>query len=359
MVGCARHYASRNAVAPIRIVTSMDTAIYLGTDDGLYVVRSSSGSDGEWHGQMRLKSQVVRCITAGARGSKTLYCGAFDEGVYRSNDGGASWGFCDGAPRRVLSLAVAGSEDSSVVYAGTEPSAVFRSDDGGASWHELPSLLTLASAKTWSFPPRPETHHVRYILLDPNVPRRLYVAIEAGALLRSDDGGQTWRDRVPGGPRDTHTLAAHPNAPGRLYSAAGDGYFESTDSGDTWRRISDGLNHQYCWSVAVSIGDPDTILLTSSKSARDAHSKSFENSFYRRSAGGWWHEVRDGLPASEERRVGLVAASAVEPDLFYAAWESDIYRSIDGGVRWQRLMVNWAGDPHPGHVVSLAVVESD
>jgi hypothetical protein len=58
-------------------------------------------------------------------------------------------------------------------------------------------MLTLPSAKEWSFPPRPETHHVRSILPSLRKPNRLHVAIEAGALLRSDDAGATWRDRVP------------------------------------------------------------------------------------------------------------------------------------------------------------------
>src|SRR5678816_921867 len=65
-----------------------------------------------------------------------------------------------------------------------------------------------------------------------------------GALIRTFDGGQTWRDRVRGGPYDTHTAATHALAPGRIYSAAGDGYFESTDAGDSWRSPDDGLRHR-------------------------------------------------------------------------------------------------------------------
>src|SRR5436853_615068 len=83
--------------------------------------------------------------------------------------------------------------------------------------------------------------------LDPAAVERLYVCIEAGALVRSPDGGRTWVDRTPDGPWDTHTLAAHPQRPGRLYSAAGDGfstpghgYQESPDGGDHWVRPDDG-----------------------------------------------------------------------------------------------------------------------
>ena len=71
--------------------------------------------------------------------------------------------------------------------------------------------------------------HVRWIELDVNVHDYVFVAIEAGALVQSRDGGRTWIDRVEQGPYDTHTLGTHQKAPKRLYSSAGDGYFESFD----------------------------------------------------------------------------------------------------------------------------------
>ncbi|HWC16283.1 MAG TPA: hypothetical protein VG498_04685 [Terriglobales bacterium] len=45
----------------------------------------------------------------------------------------------------------------------------------------------------------------------------------------------------------------------RLYSAAGDGYFESRDGGDTWQRFEKGLQHRYLWSIAIDSADADNI----------------------------------------------------------------------------------------------------
>ena len=115
------------------------------------------------------------------------------------------------------------------VYAGTEPTAFYRSDDGGESWDKMSSLNNLKSSSSWSFPPRPWTSHVRWIESDKTKPGYVYAAIEAGARVQSHDGGRTWIDKVQGGPYDTHTLATHKQMPGRLYSAAGDGYVESYD----------------------------------------------------------------------------------------------------------------------------------
>ena len=331
----------------------MDTAIYLGTADGLYVVGDSSGSDGEWHGQMRLKSQVVRCITAGARGSKTLYCGAFDEGVYRSDDGGASWGFCDGAPRRVLSLAVAGSEHTSVLYAGTEPSAVFRSDDGGASWHELPSLLTLASAKTWSFPPRPWTSHVRWIAPNPHDPAVLIIGIELGGLMYTSDGGQTWLDHRPNAQRDVHMLAWHPTAPDRAYEAGGGGSAWSKDGGLNWQRIDAGRDRHYTWALAVDPADPDCWFISACPGPREAHYGvgSAQAYIYRWRGAGPWQPLGGGLP---QPLTSLPYALAIAPGQFYAGLgDGRLYASYDLGDSWQQL--HTSGDALP-RILALACV---
>ena len=123
-------------------------------------------------------------------------------------------------------------------------------------------LRALPSADTWSFPPRSHKHHVRWIEADVSVADRVFVAIEAGAFVRTFDGGRTWRDRVRGGPYDTHTAMTHPHAPGRIYSAGGDGYFESTSAGDSWSSPEDGLQHRYLVGVAVDPEDPDTVIVS-------------------------------------------------------------------------------------------------
>lgn len=63
--------------------------------------------------------------------------------------------------------ALAVGPDEAVVYAGIDPTALWRSEDGGEHWEELPALLDLPSAPTWSYPPRPDTSHVGWITLDP------------------------------------------------------------------------------------------------------------------------------------------------------------------------------------------------
>lgn len=279
--------------------------------------------------------------------------------MWVSDDSGSSWRPLRAlTARQVTAVAVSPTERHNgfgVVYAGTEPSAVLWSDDGGSTWHECPPLATLPSAREWSFPPRPETHHVRWIGLDAVLPGRLFVAIEAGALVRSADGGGTWIDRVPDGPYDTHTLVTHTLAPGHLYSAAGDGYFESDDGGASWRQPEAGLEHRYLWSLAIDPRDPEVVVASAARSAQSAHSARAAESYVYRRAGDDWEILRDGLPAAKGTTISVVSASVAESGVFYLVNNRGVYRSNDRGVSWHALAIPWPTRFHLQRAVAMVV----
>lgn len=188
------------------------------------------------------------CLTTDPVLHGRAWCGTQRDGVFRSDDGGRSWQSVGLAGRLIMAVS-ASRADRDVVWVGTEPSEVWRSGDAGNTWEQTSKLEALSSSSQWSFPPRPDTHHVRWIACHPLEPERLWVAIEAGALVSTIDGGRSWSDRVPGGPWDTHELAIHQKSPDTLRVAAGDGYFESHDAGATWRSPSVGLEVGYLRSV--------------------------------------------------------------------------------------------------------------
>lgn len=269
-------------------------------------------------------------------------------GVWRSDDAGDTWkNVSSGLPHSaVTSLAYA---PDGTLYAGTEPSTLSRSPDGGETWQPAGDLTHLPSASTWAFPPRPYTHHVRYIALDPEDASRLYLCIEAGALIRSLDGGTTWIDRTANSPFDTHTLASHPGAPGRLYAAAGDGflkpgdgYGESRDRGATWTRFGEGLQHHYLWGLAVDCKDPDVVLVSAAATPMAAHSPDGAESYvYRRSGSSSWELAMNGLPAPAGMSIPVITAHPTQGGQFYAATNQGIFRSDDAGQSWSIIPVPW------------------
>src|ERR1700693_2804802 len=150
------------------------------------------------------------CVAVDLSSPAQVYCGTARAGLFRSGDSGRNWKpVGPGIHYPMITAVDVGHAEQAdgfgVVYAGTEPSAVFRSDNGGDSWVGPAGLRALPSADTWSFPPRPHTHHVRWIEADVSVADRVFVAIEAGALVRSFDGGGVWGGSVCGGARRTHT----------------------------------------------------------------------------------------------------------------------------------------------------------
>jgi photosystem II stability/assembly factor-like uncharacterized protein len=293
---------------------------YLALSDRLLV------GDGEW--TQRLVGHDIECVAAAGTRS---FVGTSDAGLQRTADGGESWTRVLDAGDRVTSVAV-GPQDPDVVWAGTEPSAVYRSTDGGDSWTDCEGLTDLDSAARWSYPPRPHTHHVRWLAVAPDDPEQLYVAVEAGAFLRSTDGGETWVDHPNGARRDSHTIATHPDAPDRVYAAAGDGYAVSPDRGRTWTYPTEGLEHRYCWGVAVHPEDPDTVVLSAASGPYVAHSTTGESYVYRTTGDGW-RPAMDGLPAPD----GLArAVLASDDEGLLALTNHGLFRS-ENGEEWHRV----------------------
>jgi photosystem II stability/assembly factor-like uncharacterized protein len=343
------------------------TILYVAIDKAVAVVHQRNGG---WKINLHLAGSQPQCLAVDPLHQERVYCGTFDQGLWQSADAGASWEPAgEGiAHEQVMSVAVSAAEQlggSGVVYAGTEPSAIFRSEDQGKSWRELAALRELPSARTWSFPPRPWTSHIRWITPDPLMPGRVFAAAEAGALVRSLDGGQTWEDRRPDGPFDTHTLVMHRLAPNRLYSAAGDGFMspgngfvQSDDGGDTWYRPDNGLDYHYLWSVAADPADPNTLVISAAPGPQEAHNPmSAESAIYRRSGNSQWQRVRDGLPAARGLLASVLAANEAEPGVFYAGNNKGLFRSADAGSTWEELPIPWPAGTRIGRANALVVVQ--
>ena len=303
-------------------------------------VRAAEGLDG----------RAPTCLAVD-RPSGRAWCGTARNGVLTSEDGGLSWTPAGLDGEKIMSVAVSPT-GSGVAWVGTEPSALWSSEDGGESWEPASGLLDLPSSSQWSFPPWPDTHHVRWIACDPRVEGRLWLAIEAGALVSTPDGGNRWRDRVSGGPYDTHELAIHPEAPNVLRVAAGDGYYESRDAGETWASSEDGLEVGYLRSVAIDPGDPETVLVSASSHAHSAYMAGrADGRVYRRVGGGAW-ERASGWP-DPARTIAPLLVAGLEPGSIWAADERGLLGSSDGGRSFELAA---AFEPTPSNLRGVAVV---
>jgi photosystem II stability/assembly factor-like uncharacterized protein len=350
-------------------------------EDSVIMIESSKTSWKKIHES--LKGTHPQCIAFDPNNPNRAYCGTLGGGLWKTDDSGQTWdsiGKDTISSLDVMSVSVSSLERGNskrgfnTVYVGTEPSAFYRSDDGGESWDKMSSLNNLSSSASWSFPPRPWTSHVRWIESDKTKPGYVYAAIEAGALVQSHDGGRTWIDKVQGGPYDTHTLATHKNMPGRLYSAAGDGYFESYDYGQNWKRLVAGLgDYDYLFSLAVDSGNPHTVIASASQWPTKAYSlEDAESVVYRKTSSSpvkdtednnskdkeEWNIVSNGLPKPTGTLISVLAANPKIAGTFYAANNRGIFYSDDSGISWKMLDgVQWPKEYLSQHPWALAVRE--
>ena len=284
--------------------------------------------------RLTLEGRGARCLAVDPEDPDTLYIGTSDEGLFKSESGGEGWERISGIEHpRVTSVAV--SPLDGAVYAGTEPSTLFVSRDGGASWRELEGLKNLPSAPTWSFPPRPWTSHVRAISLSYEHPNLVVAGIELGGVMRSADGGETWEDQRPGAYADCHNLAAHAAAPETLYEAAGGGFAESGDFGESWGAADAGLDRWYVWGLAVDSEDPTLVYASAAPGPGRAHGPGYSDAaIYRRRTGEQWEAVLEGLAEFPY----ALCADPEKPGALYAGFgDGEILHTPDAGASWSEI----------------------
>lgn len=324
--------------APLRLMAAT------GDDVALIEVRDGTTAAAE----IVLVGVGAQCLAVDPHDPARAIVGTFDRGAYRTRDGGRSWDPIGQAlpHQRVLAVAISPCDrvgGRSVLYAGTEPSMLFRSDDDGARWQPFPALAELPSAPTWSFPPRPWTHHVRWIAPHPLDPATLYVGIELGGVMVSRDGGQTWEDRKPGSQFDAHALATHLAAPDRVYEAAGGGVAVSDDAGATWRAADEGMDRHYAWGLAVDADDPALWYVSASFGAYQAHRGNGDAQavLFRRRRREPWQPL--GGPGTGLERLlpfmpyALLAPKGRPKALVAGMQNGDLFVTGDAGDTWRRL----------------------
>jgi photosystem II stability/assembly factor-like uncharacterized protein len=294
--------------------------------------------DPSWTAESVLKDVGAQCVAAdGAR----VLVGTRGRGAFLSLDAGATWEQAEQPEPDIFSVAISAADGA--LYVGAEPSRLFVARDGGP-WTELEALQDIPSRDRWSFPPRPWTHHVRWVAPDPHHAERLLVGIELGGLMYSDDGGATFSDHRPGAKLDAHSLAWHPQAEGRAYQAAGDGAAWSRDGGLTWEPADAGRDLGYCWAVAIDAADPDRWYVSAASGPRAAHSgERARGRLYR------WDDAWAPLALPADSMPYALAAT--DGELLAGMTDGRILCSVDAGESWDDVGVQ------VGSITAMAAAE--
>ena len=155
-------------------------------------------------------------------------------------------------------------------------------------------------------------------------------------IVRSIDGGESWQDQRPGAYADCHSLAAHPVATNTLYEAAGGGFAQSDDFGESWSASDEGLGHRYVWGLTVDCEDPELIYVSAAQGPGRAHGSGFSDAaIYRRRGEGRWEPVLENLAESPY----ALASDPETPGALYAGLgDGTILHSLDAGESWEEIV---------------------
>jgi hypothetical protein len=253
---------------------------------------------------------------------------------------------------QIWQIAAGRATEPDVLYAGVEPAALFESRDGGESWRPNQGLLNHEHQPMWQ--PGGGGLCLHTIVLDPENPRRMLIAMSTGGVYRSEDGGKSWRarnvgvraqflpDKYPEFGQCVHKVVQHPSQPERLFLQNHWGLYRSDNWGDNWQDIANGVPSDFGFAMQMHPHDPDTVYIVPIEADMFRATPEAKLRVYRtRNAGLSWEPLTKGLPQSgayeNVLRDALAADTFDRPGVYFGTRSGKLYGSPDEGAAWTEI----------------------
>jgi photosystem II stability/assembly factor-like uncharacterized protein len=246
--------------------------------------------------------------------------------------------------------------DARHMFIGYTDIGLWASDTAGASWYSA----------TRRGVPRQWENTTYWMEFDPAVRGRMWAAMSAthdlprpkmwqraspdsytGGVVRSDDGGRSWRVQNAGMPETAATHILRDPAGALYVTGFGRGVFKSTDAGEHWSLRNAGIagGQPFAWRIVRdSMGA--LYLILARRSDDGGFGNAGDGALYR-STDGAEHWSRVPLPAGLNGPNGLAIDPRDPARLYLAAWgrstregaaDGGIYLSRDRGAHWRRAL---------------------
>jgi photosystem II stability/assembly factor-like uncharacterized protein len=369
------------------------STLYIATRKGAWIARSSDRAAWTLEGPHFLGHEIHH-VVLDPRDGKTLLAAAktghLGPTVFRSADGGRSWkeaerppAFTPGEPRaRVVDhnfwLTPSTSDEPGVWYAGTSPQGLFRSEDGGASWSQVAGYNDHPEQKKWAGDDKggtPNGPTLHSICVDPRDARHLYIGMSGGGVFESTDRGATWAPlnrgvamdfapKLPEGEfypygHDPLCMVVHPARPDRLYQQNHCGIYRIDRPSDTWIRIGDHMPREIGdigFPMVVHPRDPDRVWVFPMDGGTVWPRTSIDGKpavYGTRDAGASWQRLDQGLPREQAwwtvKRQAMCADADATVGLYLGNTGGEIWASRDEGASFSCIF------RHLPHVYALTV----
>jgi photosystem II stability/assembly factor-like uncharacterized protein len=318
------------------------------------------------------RASRMRAVAGVPGRSGVYYTGAVNGGVWKTDDFGRTWRpIFDAQPTQSIGdIAIAPSDPRIVYVASGEGlrrpdlsigNGIYKSTDAGETWAWLGALR--------------DGQQIPQLAVDPKDPDRLFAAVlghpygpnEERGIFRSTDGGRSWTkvlylDADTGGydvaidPKQPAivyaTLFASRLAPwedGNVYGAKG-GVFKSTDGGETWRRLTNGLPDNLVQAnIAIARSRPRRLYITFSTTVKSEYATNKGMGFYvSDDRGESWTKATDDPRSAMKIGGGDLPLAEVDPrnpDVVYSCGIV-LGKSTDGGRTWSSFKGAPGGDDY-------------
>ena len=359
--GDARAFAS---------VPGQPNHLYLGTTNSWLYESLDEGAT--WHRLAKLDRGdgfVIDNIVVDSANPSTLYVGAWkdtdDGGLWISNDAGHTWHEVALFKGRPVQALVQAPSDPHILFAGTLQ-GVYRSNDSGATWtqisppdsheiHEIESLAVdptnpdIVYAGTWHLPWKTTDSgktwrnikegvivdsDVFSIIVDPQHPHVVYLSACSG-IYKSENAGALFKkiQGIPTEARRTRVLMQDPENLQVVYAGTTEGLYKTVNGGKTFERMTDAdviVNDVY-----VDPANSNRVLLATDR-------------------GGVLVSDDGGVtfaPSNQgvsERKIAALLVDRNDPQRLYAGVVNDkqfggVFRSVDAGAHWQQFSAGLDG----------------
>ncbi len=365
----------RPRVRPV-VASARRVQLLVATRKGLWTLASDLARRSWTLGGPHFLGHIVHHAIADPRDGKTWLAAArtghLGPTVFRSTDRGRTWkeakqppAFRPGSDRTVdhtFWLTPGHASQPGVWYAGTSPQGLFRSEDGGATWVGVDGFNDHPKRKAWcggdkdGTPDGPKLHSV---LIDPRDPAHMLVALSSGGVFESTSAGSDWRplnrgvradflpDPAPEYGHDPHCVRFAGGNPDRLYQQNHCGLYRLDRPGDVWQDIGAAMPKSVGsvgFPLAVDSRDPDTLWVFPmdgtdvwprvSPGGRPAAYRSLDGgrTWRRQDAGfperdAWWTVKRQAMTIDGRNPAGIYVGTT----------SGEVWGSRDEGRTWRGL----------------------
>ncbi|WP_077033889.1 sialidase [Pelomonas sp. KK5] len=350
-------------------MTTSNTTAWAATRKGLFELQHDGAG---WRiANVSFLAEPVSMVLpakAGARMLAALNLGHFGTKLHASDDGGKTWAEvavpsfpaqpegAEGPPwklQQVWSLE-RGAGDS--IWAGTIPGGLFRSDDGGASWRLNEALWNRPERLEW-FGGGYDAPGIHSICPHPDKADEMLLGISCGGAWRTTDGAANWELRAAGmnadfmpperqteqNIQDPHLIARCAGEPDVLWTQHHCGIWRSADNGASWQECK-ARPASFGFAVAAHPADGDTAWFA--PAVKDERRVPVDGALCvtrTRDGGKTFEVLRNGLPQQHcydlIYRHGLVVDDSGER-LLMGSTTGNLWASDNGGDDWAPVALN-------------------